>query len=165
MKMHRLILISIFLILVNVGCSHVVYRMEAEEPTRSSISKELKSNCSDNCSLQRCWRETPDVTVCDVTFNFQLDSSKKAILLKASQDLASNGFQVGFCGRDSAGTQLVAAFFRGAGGGLAAGAIGGSVSPASMSAVGVGDRGSVSTQSNAESMITKACSSTPVVEN
>lgn len=150
--------------LSHLSCTHTVYSMNVQELQRSAIASELGAHCADSCTLKNCWQETKDITVCNVTFALRTDFYKKAVLLKTSEGLSSKGLKVGFCGKDSATSQFVSAFFQGMGADLAAGATGGSsVSPSSMAAVGADNGGTVSQATDLKAVVKNACASTPEI--
>lgn len=145
---------------ITAGCAHEVYSLEIETEKRNVIVSELNKQCEKSCVIEKCWSETQSIQFCEVSFSFTTSSTKENILNETSEALSKKGLQVGFCGRDSVGTELVAAFFRGMGSGMAASATGGSVAPAVYGSSSSSVRTVASVEIN--DLLAKACDSTPV---
>lgn len=154
------------LVLLITACSHSVHNLEVEPKLLSAISDETKIKCGKKCELQKCWWETPNFLVCDVAFSFVTDQSKFKILESTSKDLEKKDIFVGFCGRDSLGTSLTAAFI----GGLVIVALSSATNSTPSYAVVGGSLGAknayiVTTDQKEADLVKNACSSPPIVRD
>lgn len=153
-------LIILLSLVLFISCTHTVHSLDVDTQKKEQIENELLWTCGENCEIEKCWSETSTTHVCDVKFSFVTDWSKKDVLIKTSKALSAKGLDVGFCGYDSAGTQVASIFLGVLGAGVAAGATGGgggSLSPSGGSNMNV-----ISVASN--DVMKEACSSTPVIE-
>lgn len=162
MKLSYLFLVIFFL----SGCanSHLVHRLDVEQNVMDSITEEIVANCGSHCEVKTCWQENKDVVVCKVEFSFVRDFDKMKILEASSASLAKKNLQVGFCGQDSFGTSMAAAFVGGMAGGVLSHSTGGSTqSGALVGGIGASSGGSEKVFMSKE-LVQKACGSIPVVD-
>lgn len=157
-------LISLFLFFC-CGCTHLVHDLNVEKNTTDLITSNIKEHCGEACKVDRCWWENKEVIVCDVKFSFRTDSYKRDVLNKASANLGRDNRLVGFCGRDSFGTQMLLSAVRGA----TAGAVGAMTSSSSQSSTDSVAFANAMGEANEKvypdkNLIHKACESEPVLD-
>src|SRR5204863_144918 len=87
----------IILSLCLVSCTHAVFQADVGPSSFNTIAANLEKHCQENCELEKCWKENPDMMVCDVQFSFTTDYTQRVLLVSASQDLKQKGLNVGFC--------------------------------------------------------------------
>jgi hypothetical protein len=157
-------ILSLILMISLSGCTHAIYKLEVEPDVISSVHQTIGGYCGSSCEVEACWYETEQLVVCNVYFSFVTDSSQIEVLLKSSEALAAQKIQAGFCGKDTLGTIMVAAFI----GGLIGGAIdrgigGGHYGGSTGGAIGVGFGGSHDTEAiyKDREVIKRACGSDP----
>jgi hypothetical protein len=152
-----------FISLVFVAaCSHTVHKLDVDRTTIDVIKAEAKSTCSDSCEIKSCWWENKDVLMCNVEFSFVTDGTKVRLLEATSEALAKKSFKVGFCGRDSFGTGIAAAFI----GGIVSGVFSNTADGAIQGGDVVGGIAATSDLSEKvymdKELVQKACDSAPV---
>jgi hypothetical protein len=155
--------ICLFISLVFItACSHTVHKLDVNRNTIDVIKAEAQSNCSDRCEIKSCWWENKDVLMCNVEFSFVPDETKERLLETTSEALAKKSFKVGFCGRDSLGTGIAAAFIGGIVSGAFSGATDGSLQEGSVvGAIAASSDLSEKVYMDKE-LVRKACESAPV---
>jgi hypothetical protein len=89
------------------GCTHSIYSAQVEQQRLDDVEFTVQDVCKDRqCTLENCWQETKSIIACNVGFLFSDPEAQRETLQVASRQLAEKGLTVGFCGRNSPGTQL-----------------------------------------------------------
>lgn len=108
----------LFTMLFLSSCTHTVPSTRVSPDTLQEVKAAVDRTCQDRCEIDQCWWETSTLVVCRVAFSMTTSFTQSEILKNTLAEFKKSHLKIGFCGVDSAGTQLLASAI----GGLAGGA-------------------------------------------